>query len=179
MSRRCTLLGVLVLVVAVMPLAAQFCIGTRGGGHRFHSSFRGGFGFPSHGGFFTPHFFGSSLFPYHFGFGGISPRFAYGVPMTGRPQYRVWVLGATHNWRYWDPTSGIIEGPQADSSAPQATGRSIPQPQQDHRVIGMGIPQWARAYQETLGDVARRYRALAPRARSTKLVLSARHIERP
>ena len=184
MSRRCTLLGVLVLVVAVMPLAAQLRVGTRAGGHRFfgghrfHSSFRGAFGFPSHGGFFTPHFFGSSLFPYHFGFGGISPRFAYGVPLTGRPQYRVWVLGATHDWRYWDPTSEIIEGPLADSSAPQAIGGSVPQPLPDSRVIGMGIPQWVLENQEPLGDVARRYRALAARAHSTRLVLSAHRIER-
>ena len=110
MLRRCTLLLVLGLVVAVMPLAAQLRIGARHGGHRFHSSFRGGFGFASHRSFFAPHFFGSGLYPYHFGFGGVSPRFAYGVPLTGRPQYRVWVLGATHDWRYWDPTSGIVGG---------------------------------------------------------------------
>ena len=197
MLRRCTLLmmSLLGLVVAVMPLKAQLRIGTRGvghrffGGHRSHSSFRGGFGFASHRSFFAPRFFGSGLYPYHFGFGGISPRFAYGVPLTGRPQYRVWVLGATHDWRYWDPTSGIIEGgiieggivegPLADSSAPQATGESVPQPFLDSRVIGMGIPQWALGNQEPLGNVARRHRALAARARSARPMLAAHRIERP
>lgn len=175
---------VLGLVVAVMPLEAQLRIGARGVRHRFHSSFRGGFGFASHRSFFAPRFSGSGLYPYHFGFGGVSPRFAYGVPLTGRPQYRVWVLGATHDWRYWDPTSGIIEGgiiegPLTDSSAPQATGESVPQPFLDSRVIGMGIPQWVLENQEPLGDVARRYRALAARARSTRPMLAAHRIERP
>ena len=189
MLRRCTLLMmmllVLGLVVAAMPLAAQLRIGARGvghrffGGHRFHSSFRGGFGFASHRSFFAPRFFGSGLYPYHFGFGGISPRFAYGVPLTGRPQYRVWVLGATHDWRYWDPTSGIVEGPLGDSSAPQATGESVPQPFLDSRVIGMGIPQWALQSQEPSGNVARRHRALAAQARSTRPLLAAHRIERP
>ncbi len=179
MLRRCTLLLVLGLVVAVTPLTAQLRIGARHGGHRFHSSFRGGFGFASHRSFFAPRFFGSGLYPYHFGFGGISPRFAYGVPMARRPQYRVWVLGATHDWRYWDPTSGIVEGPLVDSSAHQATGESVPQPFLDSRVIGMGIPQWALGNQEPLGNVARRHRALAERTRSARPLLAAHRIERP
>ena len=93
-------------------------------------------------------------------------------------------MGATHDCRYWDPTSGIIEGgivegPLTDSSAPQATGESVPQPFLDSRVIGMGIPQWALGNQEPLGDVARRHRALAARARSTRPMLAAHRIERP
>ena len=196
MLRRCALLVTLGLIVAAMPLEAQLRIGTRGGGHRFfgghrfHSSFRGGFGFPSHGGFFTPHFFGSGLSPYHSGFGGISPRFFFGLRTAGRPQYRVWVMGATHDWRYWDPTSGIIEGPLTDNSAPQATaGRgAVQHPARhwhrarhwpDRRVIGMGIPQWALGNQEPLGNAARRHRALAAQTRSARVVLAARHIERP
>ncbi len=158
MQRRIIVL-VAILLLSAGSLSAQF---------RGHGGFPGGRcgfgGFGSLGGFggfggygaFSPGPFAPSPFDYGFGYGGYGyypahfPPYPYPALLPQQPQYTVMILEATHDWRYWSPTTKVIVGPVADGS--------------DSRLIGMGVPQWA-VNSEPLGDVARRNRVVAAGAR--------------
>lgn len=163
LSRRVVLL-VAILVLAAASLPAQRV--SRRMSHPGRGGARSG-GYWGNGGGLVPPLYAPSLFDSGYGYGGFggyggfngyglgygySPYYSahyppYSPPFWPPPQYTVTILEATHDWRYWSPTTRVIVGPVAEGSDP--------------RTIGMGVPKWA-VKAEPLGDIARRYRQSAP-----------------
>ncbi len=172
--RRLLLMAALLLIAGqCLPLQAQHRWGSLGGfGHG------GGFGFGGwgHGGF---------------GFGGWNnyPPYPYPAPMPRLPVYVNVIVEATHDWRFWSPTTKVIAAPIPDVCVlgevhhslgvadPRVIRGSDPGASavREERVIGMGAPLWASSNFLPLGDMARRYRTLAAAARSHRPVLTARN----
>ena len=125
-----------------------------------------------------------SLPAQHFlSYGGWSNYPPYPPVRFPEPQrYAVLILEATHDWRFWSPTTRVIIGPAPGkcilgeahhslagvnfgvlrSQVARAGPRVAPQP--EGLVIGMGMPAWARNELPPLGDAARHYRLLAAQA---------------
>jgi len=170
-------LGLLLLVVALGALTLEahgpggFRTG-RGfhGGGGFYGGYGGGFNFGfggGYGGFYSP------PIPGYFNSWNNYLSVPYALPLPQRPQYSVAILEASHDWRGWSPTTKLIVG--RETIAYRAHGQSTPTAGNE-RVIGMGVPQWVQSESEPLGDVARRYRALA-RVGSAQRLLAAQRAE--
>lgn len=188
MRRRRPLLLLVVLLLGALSLKAhgpgrgfRSGRGFQGG----HGGFYGGGGFHGGGGFYGGY---GGAFDFGYGHGGLfAPPVLgyfnywnnylsapYGAALPQRPQYTVVILEATHDWRYWSPTSKLIAGPVTIAYRPEQRDAPGSSPATEERVIGMGVPQWAQNASEPLGDVARRYRVLAACARSNQPFLAAR-----
>ncbi len=169
-------LGLLLLVVALGTLALEahgpggFRTGRgfHGGGGVYYGGYGGGFDFGfggGYGGFYSPPILG------YYNYGSNYLSVPYALPLPQRPQYSVGILEASHDWRGWSPTTKLIVG--RETIAYGTDGQGTPTAGNE-RVIGMGAPKWAQDEPEPLGDVARRYRALAKVGSAQRLLAAQR-----
>ena len=181
-SSRFLLLAPVLLLCSAAPVEAQRRIGfaSGGGGISQHVANYGsfsGFGGYGHGFGYFPGF----GFPgFDHGFGGYGwnnyPPYPYPAYLPQHPSYSVVIAEATHDWRFWDPTSRVLLEPmpkecvlgkehhqiaRAAFGSVIVTERSVPAPAGE-RVIGMGVPTWIQP-SPPLGDIARQYRQLSAR----------------
>lgn len=173
MAGRRTLGLLLVVALGALTLEAHGPGGFRSGrgfhgGGGFYGGYGGAFnfGYGGHGGFAPP------VLGY-FNYWNNYLSASHGLPLPQRPQYSVAILEASHDWRGWSPTTKLIVG--RVTIAYGADGQRATEAG-DERLIGMGVPQWAKSESEPLGDVARRYRALA-RVGSAQRLLAAQRAE--